>query len=739
QLREQLPSLPSRVPRAKRSIHEVFEETVTTTPAVALSQLQRAIRVSRASGNREEAESLLREKWAMELVVFIKEAGLPCAARMEALGDGKAQWLRIFGNRRGKTLRNRARAWKPVRTWLMVSFGVAWPRGPEMLLKYLEERHSVAKMGKTVPAAIMSSLSLLESVGMVASEDRLSEDSMLVESIRSWTMELETEGPSVKPAPLLPVSVLIACELVVCRPLYELGLRFMAFVLLIMVWASLRCDDTQNIDPASVKLSQMGLRFILRKTKTSGPGRKVGEMHAFVSRVACLSGFDWIGEGSKLLAASSLDWARDFLCPAFSKDWDDVSREFLDAEGLALQIRRLLQHLPTPVRQQGVWKVSRELLLPGQLGNFWTGHSARHVLTSIAAALGVGKDRRDYLGRWAYAQHGSQDYVLTSRQVVQAVQNFVCKCLILGHESGGYIEEELFWAIKTFADSLSLDGDHVVNANRVLQWDDADKTWKLGGAFPSIAATPEKRENCLETVPIHRITDGIADAVCKLCRPRIENADASSTSGSEVSSDLVHIFQECGVPLGLQYKLTQNFQSVKRFSTYADSRADVRAALRDDHSLEATSQVTRAAVASVVSAWETSKEYAHKESELRAEARMLGVHRPVTQTEKQAMRIAYEAAHGTLEEAFEPSDDYISAKLEEIENGEITASALSEVTSKRRVRTMGIQTTVDTGGHVRIVKQRNKGVMPTHTEELRTVLRVEGNAWTMLAAKFKNK
>ena len=40
-------------------------------------------------------------------------------------------------------------------------------------------------------------------------------------------------------------------------------------------------------------------------------------------------------------------------------------------------------------------------------------------------------------------------------------------------------------------------------------------------------------------------------------------------------------------------------------------------------------------------------------AELRAEARMLGVSRPVTQTEKQAMRIAFEAAHGGLEEAFE--------------------------------------------------------------------------------------
>ena len=595
-----IPSLPVNLLRAKRSIHEVFEDEVTATPAVALTQLQRAVRVSRTSKSREEMEVLLRERWAMELVVYIKESKLPCADRMEALGDGKQHWLRLFGNRRGKTLRNRARAWAPVREWLQVTYGAPWPKSPEVLLRYLEERQAIKEMGKSVPTSILASLSLLESIGVVAEENRLSSDPMVVETVRSWTMELEADGPPCKPAPLLPLSAVLACEMVVCRPVYEIGLRFTAFVLLLMIWSSLRCDDVQNIDPSSIKLSQVGLRYVLRKTKTSGPGRKVGELHAFVSRIISLSGFDWIAEGVKLLGAETLAWSRDFLCPAFSREWDTPSREYMSAEGLALQLRRLLQHLPTPVRQQGVWKVSRELLFPGQLANFWTGHSARHVLTSIAAALGVGKDRRDYLGRWAYAQHGSQDYVLTSRQVVQGVQNFVCRSIILGHESGGYSEEELFWAIKAHADSLFLEGAEIVKASDLLQWDDVQKTWKLGGAFPSFNVSPERarqaagdidaqlpgpyepfegkedgdeapyfitvsrkgfrrlhlskkcavrRENCLETVPVHKLTEGIADAVCKLCRPKIENAEASSTSGSEESAREEAVEQEEPEPL----------------------------------------------------------------------------------------------------------------------------------------------------------------------------------------------
>ena len=73
-----------------------------------------------------------------------------------------------------------------------------------------------------------------------------------------------------------------------------------------------------------------------------------------------------------------------------------------------------------------------------------------------------------------------------------------------------------------------------------------------------------------------------------------------------------------------------------------------------------------------------------------------------------------------------------------MEAHEPVASYLTEVTSKKTAKTMGIQTTVDSAGHVRIVKSRQKGQLPQGTEELRTILRVEGNTWCYLAAKYRN-
>ena len=115
---------------------------------------------------------------------------------------------------------------------------------------------------------------------------------------------------------------------------------------------------------------------------------------------------------------------------------------------------------------------------------YWTGHSSRHTLPSLAAALEVGKEKRDFLGRWAYSQHGSQDYVLTARQVVHGVQNHVCRTLLEGSAAGGYVEEETLHDFESFARAHGVLED-VVSGHRVLKWDKSLRSWRLGGDFPA--------------------------------------------------------------------------------------------------------------------------------------------------------------------------------------------------------------------------------------------------------------
>ena len=162
------------------------------------------------------------------------------------------------------------------------------------------------------------------------------------------------------------------------------------------------------------------------------------------------------------------------------------------------------------------------------------------------------------------------------------VQNFICKCLIAGHPDGGYTEEELFCTMRSYAEALHLAGDEIIKACSVLQWDDVEATWKLGGNFPSFTVSPDRvraaagdmgaslpgpyqdfeqeedrddapyvhhdfRERVfaacifqrsalsarelLGDTPDFKLTEGIADAICKLCKPKVESAEARQLVG----------------------------------------------------------------------------------------------------------------------------------------------------------------------------------------------------------------
>ena len=314
----------------------------------------------------------------------------------------------------------------------------------------MEERHDLQPMGKSVPRGILSALTLLEQVGQVEAADRLAENSFVTNVVKSWESDLDTRAR--KSAPLLTVAMLISAELL-CRGSAEPpGKRFMAFVLLLMHWSTLRCDDVQNISPESITLSQLGLRAVLTKTKTSGPGK-----HAFVMRGVSLTGFDWLKEGYGMIHSGPLAWNRDYLVCPISENWEDLSKEFLDPEGLAPALRRLLQVLPVPTWKNGKWGVvAGTTLVPKEMSVFWSGHSARHWLPSVGAAAGVSEEHRDFLGRWAAGKGGSQTYVLTSRQIIHAAQCRVCAFLIEGAPGPGYIEEELHQSLLEFCAEHSI-------------------------------------------------------------------------------------------------------------------------------------------------------------------------------------------------------------------------------------------------------------------------------------------
>ena len=100
----------------------------------------------------------------------------------------------------------------------------------------------------------MASIMLLEQVGQVAADQRLSTDSLVESAIKSWTAELEQDARPVRQAPMFTIAILMSLEMTLARTNTDSGLRFACFMVLLMVWGALRCDDLQSIDPATVSI-----------------------------------------------------------------------------------------------------------------------------------------------------------------------------------------------------------------------------------------------------------------------------------------------------------------------------------------------------------------------------------------------------------------------------------------------------------------------------------------------------
>ena len=113
---------------------------------------------------------------------------------------------------------------------------------------------------------------------------------------------------------------------------------------------------------------------------------------------------------------------------------------------------------------------------------YWTGHSMRHFLPTAAAAIDIGKEQRDYVGRWHVNLHQSADYVHTSRQIVLKVQEAVNRSIVVGKP--GYDESELIEDYGCFLVTKGRLPKEWVRHHAV--WTRIDGETVLGGKWPTM-------------------------------------------------------------------------------------------------------------------------------------------------------------------------------------------------------------------------------------------------------------
>ena len=190
-------------------------------------------------------------------------------------------------------------------------------------------------------------------------------------------------------------------------------------------------------------LTDAGFRAVLGRTKTMGSDRRNHEVPIFIQRNTSLAGVPWLEEGFQIW--KGLETPRDYFVPVWNADGSATTEHYAKPALVSTYIRDVYRKLYTPKLEAGKFRPNTSrLLLVENSAAFFTGHSPRNWMPSVAAALGYRSDERDFLGRWLIGGAGAAEYTRTARQVVHNMQVAACKAITCG--LGGmydmYDEEE---------------------------------------------------------------------------------------------------------------------------------------------------------------------------------------------------------------------------------------------------------------------------------------------------------
>ena len=324
--------LDAHVSHQREVRRKAYEETVTEdvkrhVEAVGAAKRSRwptklSLKLHIASGDlalRERAEREERDRWLAEIKEVIKAARLPVALRSS---EGSLM-IRVAKGRRPNTLRH-IKTWAKAGRWLDAVFGKPWPQSPEQFAEFIEAMVE-EPCSRSFPESVYKALMFLEYAGEVPEADQNCRSPAVKNVLEEASLRLQTvELKPWKQALLLPVSVVIAWEIHVCNEDETPYARVYAWFRLVKLWTGMRFDDAKGTTNRSMEVTEWGLRGVISRSKTSGPGKRILYLPFYVSKGAWLSEKSWLMVGWRLWNSMSIEaglLTRDFMLP-----WPNWSR-----------------------------------------------------------------------------------------------------------------------------------------------------------------------------------------------------------------------------------------------------------------------------------------------------------------------------------------------------------------------------------------------------------------------------
>ena len=247
----------------------------------------------------KSAEDMEEEKVLKALVSELELVGAPVLQKVNMTADPERSRRALLGKYRPSTVRRYLAYWQGFRKWVMHGTG-APPVSSAQLVDYLHAREEEG-MGASVPLSVGKSVAWFENLSGTEQSSWMSSDSFVEVVVKDLLKKLESGAPPRKRAPRMLSAFLPALEEVVMDSEIGCHLRAGAWVKLIKVWASLRFDDLAHLRSGMVKIYDGKFAGLMKRTKTTGAGKRVKELPFFVSEEAWVAHPDWVVVGLEAL------------------------------------------------------------------------------------------------------------------------------------------------------------------------------------------------------------------------------------------------------------------------------------------------------------------------------------------------------------------------------------------------------------------------------------------------------
>lgn len=407
------------------------EGTTVVIPSHGRMHKFRRGRLPSAANPDVEEEKMIR---ILKDELIIMKA--PVVSQMEATMNPARVQQALLGKYRPSTVKRYLAYWQGFRRWITTATGGV-PRHGAQLVDYLLAREEEG-MGASVPLSVSKAVQWFEGVAGFDESEKMSNDGLVGTVVRDLLKKLEAGAPPRTRAPRMLSCFIPALESLVIDKRVEDRIRAGAWVKLVKIWASLRFDDLAHMRTDMIQAYEGKLSGLLKRTKTTGAGKRVKELPFHVAAEAWAKHESWLTVGMQSLGRT-ISGRFDLLVPAGSSQHGQAIDGVMTYQEAVAWSTDVMANLR--------WDDGTRII-PDGWERFWTEHSERATLASGLAALGVLKSERDLLGRWT--PEGSDQYVRSYNAVVSRLQEKFVRPIRLGEgytafDEGAVLEDLKKW------------------------------------------------------------------------------------------------------------------------------------------------------------------------------------------------------------------------------------------------------------------------------------------------------